>query len=193
MTLANGTRLSALLAPLALALVAGCQSLPEPPGRNVQELYHGTLEEVRPMDVVVAPVVDLSVDGKIPELELRQAFQRQLIKRRYSALALPYTDRRVVNASYTAGTLEEDAVMQITVREWDLSRWESHSEVAVKVEAWMHDSRDDTELWGGILERTFYLQKEVRNRPTRKGLMGDVAAEIAEELLEVMPARTPQP
>ena len=145
------------------------------------------------MDVVIAPVVDLSISGKVPELELRQAFQRQLIKRRYSALALPYTDRNVVNASYTTGALEEDAVLQITVREWDLSRWSSHSEVSVKVEAWMHDSRDDGELWGGMLERTFYLEQEVRNRPTQKGLMGTVAEDIATSLLEVMPARTPQP
>lgn len=193
MTSATGSRLTALLAPLALALAVGCQSLPEPPGRNVQELFHGTLEEARPMDVVVAPVVDLSVSGKVPELELRRAFQQQLVRRRYSALALPYTDRNVVNASYSKGALQEDAVLEITVREWDLSRWESHAELGVKVEAWMHDSRDDAELWGGMLEKTFYLEKEVKNRPTQKGLMGDVAEEIASSLLEVMPARTPQP
>ena len=58
MTSALGSRLVAALAPLTVCLgltLAGCQSLPEPPGRNVQELYHGTLQEARPMDVVVAP------------------------------------------------------------------------------------------------------------------------------------------
>lgn len=196
MTSATGSRLAAALAPLTVCLgfvFAGCQSLPEPPGRNVQELYHGTLEDARPMDVVVAPIIDLSLDGGVPELELRQAFQRNLIKRRYSALALPYTDRRVVNASYKPGALEEDAILQVTIREWDLSRWDSNSELSVKVEAWMLSSADDVELWGGLLEKTFYLEREVRNRATQKGVLKETAEEIARELLEVMPARTPQP
>ena len=191
-----GRRIRASFAPLALCAafaVSGCQTLPEAPGRHVEELYHGQLETVRPMDVVVAPIIDLSVDGGVPSLELRQAFQRNLIKRRYSALALPYTDRRVVNASYKPGALFEDAILQITVRRWDLSRWKSSGEVSVNIEAWMLSAEDESELWGGRLVRTFYLAREMEGLATDKGALSMTAESIASELLEVMPARTPMP
>lgn len=177
----------------AAVLLSACQNLPKPPGRNVEELYHGQLEEVRPMDIVVAPIIDHSVDGKIPALELRQAFQQNLIKRRYSALALAFTDRQVVNASYQPGANFEDAILQITVRKWDLSRWKSKREVSVNVEAWMLSSEDETELWGGRLVRTINLSRELEGRATEKGALAMAADTIASELMEVMPARVPQP
>lgn len=180
-----------ILAPVVL--FSACQNLPKPPGRNVEELYHGQLETVRPMDIVVAPIIDQSVDGGVPSLELRQAFQRNLIKRRYSALALPYTDRRVVNASYQPGALYEDAILQVTVRKWDLSRWKSNGLVGVNIEAWMLSAEDETELWGGRLMRTIDLSDELEGRATEKGALAETAELIASELLEVMPARTPQP
>lgn len=145
------------------------------------------------MDVVVAPIIDQSLEGGVPSLELRQAFQRNLIKRRYSALALPYTDRRVVNATYQPGALSEDAILQVTVREWDLSRWESNGEVKLNIEAWMLSAEDRTELWGGRLARTLYLPGRVADLPTKKGALGETAELIATELLEAMPARTPRP
>ncbi len=191
-----GRRIRASISLLALSsslFFSACQNLPTPPGRNVEELYHGQLETVRPMDVVVAPIIDNSMDGGVPALELRQAFQQNLIKRRYSALALPYTDRRVVNAAYQPGALYEDAILQITVRKWDLSRWKSNNEVSVNVEAWMLSAEDGSELWGGRLVRTINLTREMEGRATQKGALAETAATIAAELLEVMPARTPQP
>jgi len=177
----------------AILAAAGCQGIPEPPGRNSKVLFAGSLEEVRPMDVVVAPIIDQSVEGEVPLLELRQAFQRHLIRRRYSALSLPYTDRRVVNASYQPGALYEDAILQVTVREWDLSRFDSNGELGARIEAWMLSAEDETELWGGQLEKTFYLANDLQNMATTKGALGIVAEDIAAELLEVLPARTPRP
>lgn len=190
-------RTLASLAPLALwgAVLVGsaCQSVPEPPGRNVEVLYSGQLEEVQPMDVVIPEIIDQSVDGNVPHLELRQAFQRSLIDRRYSALALPYVDRRVVNATYQAGARNEDAILQITVREWDRTRYDSTGELHVRIEAWMLSAEDQTELWGGKLERTLYLADEMKDQPTEKGALAGVAQRLATELLEMMPARNPRP
>ncbi|MFT7667425.1 MAG: hypothetical protein ACI8X5_000104 [Planctomycetota bacterium] len=183
----------ATLAACATLLFAACQTIPKAPGAHVHELYHGDLETVAPMDIVVAPILDDSVDGGVPDLELRRAFQRELIVRRYSALALPYTDRRVVNAAYQPGALYEDAILQVKIRKWDLSRWKSNSEVSVIVEAWMLSAEDERELWGGRLERTFYLETDMSKRATEKGAFEKTAQSIAQELMEVMPARSPQP
>jgi len=177
----------------AAILACACQSIPEVPGRNVEVLYDGQLEQVQPMDVVVAPIIDQSKEGGVPTLELRRAFQRFLIKRRYSALSLPYTDSRVVDAAYKPGALSEDAILQVTVREWDLSRWESNGEVKMNIEAWMLSAQDQSQLWGAKLERTLYLTSRPADLPTKKGALGETAEGIARELLEVMPARNPRP
>lgn len=198
MTFANSSprRVRAFLAPLLLLVTllgTSCQSLPDPPGQNVTEIFHGTLETVQPADVVVAPV---TIEGKataVPTMELRKAFQQNLILRRYSALALPYTDRRVVNASYKAGSLYEDAILKIVVKQWDMSRWAANKEVHVVLEAWMLASADESQLWGGRFEKTFYLKNEMANRPTEKGAFEDTAEIIASRLMEIMPARTPKP
>jgi hypothetical protein len=198
MTFANIStrRTRSLLTPLLLLaalLGSACQSLPDPPGKNVTEIFHGTLETVQPADIVVAPITVEGNAAVVPSMELRKAFQRNLILRRYSALALPYTDRRVVNASYKSGSLYEDAILKIVVKTWDMSRWNSNKEVAVVMEAWMLSSEDESQLWGGRFEKTFYLKNEMANRPTEKGAFEETANQIAEALMEIMPARTPKP
>jgi len=172
---------------------SGCQTLPEPPGLHVEELFHGSLETAQPIDVVVAPVIDESASRGAPTKALREAFQRNLLVRRYSPLALEYVDRKVVSASYRPGTLSEDAVLQVTVRGWDLSRWQSDGEVTAEVEAWMLSAADGTELWGGRLQRTFDLAYEKENHPTNMVANNKASEGIASELLDVMPARTPRP
>jgi hypothetical protein len=183
----------ALLLLCASLLGMGCRTLPDTPGRHAQEIYHGQLEIIQPADVVIAPLIDKSGGNHVPDLMLREAFQRNLIKRRYSALALPYTDSRVVNASYQPGALSEDAILQVTVHEWNMDRWKSNKEVRVNVEAWMLSGGGDTQLWGGRFEKTFYLEREMSNRPTEKGAFEATTEIIAAELLEIMPARTPKP
>ena len=175
---------------IAAALGAGCQGLPQVPGRHVQELYRGGLESVQPADVVVAPVNDQSPGCTAPLAALRSAFQNALIKRRSSPLALDYVDRRVVEAAYTVGALQEDAVLQVTVREWDMSRWDTHGEVQVEVEAWMI-AANGAELWGGKLSRKLDLSNEREHFPTHVEAFTRGCTRVADELLKVMPARTP--
>ncbi len=171
--------------------LGACQELPKVPGRHVSELYRGSLESVQPADVVVAPIADKSADGRAPTDSLRQAFQSGLIKRRYSPLALEYVDRRVVEAAYTPGSLREDAVLQVTVREWDMNRWDTHGEISVVMEAWMIGP-DGAELWGGKLTRKIDLSSEREHYPTTREAFERGSVILASELLEVMPARNPR-
>jgi hypothetical protein len=189
----SSTRPWSRLLPLLLGLflAAGCQQLPKVPGKNVEELYRGSLESVQPADVVVAPVLNESTSTRTPQLAMRAAFQDALIKRRYSPLAIEYVDRRVVEAAYTPGALQEDAVLQVTIRDWDMSRWDSHGEVGATVEAWMLDAAGK-ELWGGRLSRKLDLSLEQQQYPTSVEAFERGCGIIADELLQVMPARNPQ-
>ena len=189
------TRLAPVLflGALGAFLTAACEALPEPPGLHVEQLYSGRLEQVQPMDVVIAPVIDESGHKRVPIGELRQAFQVALLKRRYTPLALEYVDRRVVEAAYRPGSLQEDAVLEITVRDWDLSRWDSAREITVEVEAWMLLAEDGSQLWGGRLSRTLDLALERDRHETDVQALRLGCELIAGELMEVMPARTPRP
>ncbi len=181
-----------LLGACGLALTAGCHTLPEPPGFHVEVLHQGTLEEVQPIDIVVLPIIDDSGTGEVPKKELRDAFYTTLPRRRYSPLSLEYVDRRVVEASYNPGMLQEDAALKVMVREWDLSRWTSHARLTVVVEAWM-ESLEGEKLWGGRLSKTLNLKQERERHETSYQAFQLACHLIAEELLEVMPARSPQP
>lgn len=174
-----------------VALASGCRTVPTVPGAGVQVLYSGTLQEVRPVDVVVAPVENASGSSEVPAEALRAAFGRNLVKRRYSPLALPYVDRQVVEASYTPGSLREDAVLQIVVQRWDTSLWESKGAIDVSVEAWMLDAAQPgrAELWGGRLEERLMLQQELSSFGSQTALFDVVAERIATRILEAMPPR----
>lgn len=189
------TRLApaAFLGVLGALFCAACEALPEPPGLHVEQLYTGRLEQVQPMEVVVAPILDESGHKLVPDRDLREAFQVALLKRRYSPLALEYVDRRVVEAAYRPGSLQEDAVLEITVRSWNLDRWESANEVTVEVEAWMLLSEDASQLWGGRLSRTIDLTVERERHETDVQALRKGCEVIAQELMEVMPARSPRP
>jgi len=181
-----------LLGGLGLALAAACHTLPEPPGFYVDVIHKGTLEEVQPVDVVVLPIVDDSGLGEVPAKELREAFYTTLPRRRYTPISLDYVDRRVVEASYGPGMLQEDAALKVVVREWDLSRWESQNRLTVEVEAWMLGQGGE-ELWGGRLHKTFDLRQERERHETSYQAFRLACQLIAEDLLEVMPARSPKP
>jgi hypothetical protein len=182
-----------LLGGLGYLATAGCTTLPEPPGRFVDVLYQGNLEEVQPVDVVVLPVINNSGNRDVPENDLRSAFYQTLPRRRYSPISLDFINRGVAEASYNPGALQEDAVLKVVVRKWDLSRWESDARLTVEVEAWMLSAVDGSQMWGGRLSRTLKLKEERERHETsyQAFLLG--CQMIAEELLEVMPAHNPQP
>lgn len=196
---------------LALLALASCRSLPDPKGREVQVLYAGTLEAVAPADVVVAPVENRSETSDVPTRELREAFYRGLVKRRYSPIALARVDEvtltaeagpegdetgevGVTEAAYAPGTLEEDAVLQLIVKRWDTRLYDTQGIVDVEIEAWMLDGRRPTgpELWGGRLEK----RVSAGGRSLEAGELSareSIARQIAEELLGALPPRPVAP
>jgi len=183
-----------LAAVVLAALCAGCHNLPDRPGANAEQLLRGTLESTRPIDVAVAPVVNRSGSEGVPLADLRQAFHAGLVKRRYSPLALEYVDRHVVEASYAPGAVDEDAVLRVEVTVWDASRWKSHGVLAVEIEAWMLDARDGgNPLWGGRLTRKLSLAQDRKGYATEAMHLREISADLAQELLEVLPARAARP
>lgn len=185
----------AALALLVGALAPACHVTPDPPQRYVEVLYRGTLEEVQPNDVVVPPLLNTAGEPQVPEGVLREAFVRNLAKRRYAPLALEYVDRQVIEAAYAPGSLGEQAVLQVEVRRWDMSRFTSHAVIEVEIEAWMLDAGQPgrAELWGGRTVRSLDLSVDTARFASTRLLFESVCDELAADLLEAMPARAAQP
>jgi len=183
--------LPALLASLALV---ACNTLPDHPGAHVEVLHQGELEQVSVRDVIVAPVINESTAQRLPEDALRASFSEALVKRRYSPLAIAYVDDNTREASAGPSMLGEDAVLQVVVKEWDTSMWDSKGVLMVEIEAWMQDSkRSGRELWGARLERRFSLRKEIDIAATEDIVLARACDKIADELLEMLPAHSARP
>lgn len=187
--------LAATAAAASLLLAPACHVTPDPPQRFVEILYRGTLEEEQPNDVVVPALENTAMEPQVPEGVLREAFVRALAKRRYAPLALEYVDRQVIDAAYAPGSLGEQAVLQVEVRRWDTSRFNSHAVVEIEIEAWMLDADQPgrAELWGGRLARSMDLSTETARYASDRLLFESICDELAEDLLEAMPARTAAP
>jgi hypothetical protein len=158
-------------------------------------MNHGGLLAVSPADIVIAPVQDLSLGAVAPREELRQAFQQGLVSRRYSPLALDYVDAKLVDAAFVAGSLREEAVLEIQVLAWDMSLWDLHSAVSVEVRARLVNSAaaEGEPLWGANFTKRLNLSSERHTSPTQALVMGRAAQMVAAELLAVLPARNPVP
>lgn len=191
MTAKIPTLVPVLLAGLALT---GCSSLADHPGAHVKVVHQGELEARDVTDVVIAEVINESTAQEIPADALRAGFSKALVKRRYSPLALSYVDANAREASAGASLLGEDATLQIVVKEWDRSLWDSQGVLMVEVEAWMLDAGyAGRELWGSRLERRYSLRQEMDVAATEAILMRQVCDQIADDLLEVMPAHAAKP
>lgn len=154
--------------------------------------------------MVVAPVEDRSGSGDVPLDLLREAFQRALVKRRYSPLAGEYVDQalqrgeagegaRPTEASYRPGSLGEDAVLRVIVQSWDGSLFSTHATITAELDAYMLDSAGGPELWAGRVRKRINLTAHLTRAPTDRALMEIGCDQLAEELLAAMPARTAKP
>lgn len=192
---------------LALLALVSCRSLPDPAGREVQVLYAGTLEARAPADIAVAPVENRSESNDVPLAELREAFYRGLVKRRYSPIALARVDEHTMaaqaddrgevgltEAAYEPGSLGEDAVLRLIVKRWDTHLFDTQGIVDVEIEAWMLDGRQPNgpELWGGRLTQRVGAgggSLSAGELAARRS----IARQIAEELLGALPPRPVAP
>lgn len=186
------------LAVASLALVAGCQTSPRIPGARVQVMPEGRLAAVNPADIAIAPVEVLTPGVTVPDTLLRRAAETFLPRKRYSPLKLENVDGALVGvepASYRAGTLREDAVLELVVHGWDDSLWNLRRTLVVDIEARLVDPQgtDHLPLWSGRMSQRFDLTSEHVDPSTDAGLMELACDRILEELLAKLPARDVQP
>ena len=203
----NKVSLSLLLLPVLA--ISSCRNLPEVPGTSVKELYsEGGMAAKSPVDIVVAPVmVDANV-GPVPSQALHSAFAEALVRRRYSPLSPEFIASTLegmettpdnvgapVPASYSPGTLGEDAVLRLVVKSWDMSMWKTERKLGVTIDAWMIDSIDPlgTELWGARYDSVLDMSLMQNRYLTNEALMQHCCGEVARELMDCMPARTARP
>ncbi len=189
-------QITALSTLVILPLCLSCESTAKQPDvPAVAVMDHAGLLAVSPADIVIAPVQDLSAGAVAPAADLRRAFQRGLVSRRYSPLALEYVDAQLVNAAFVAGSLCEEAILEIRVMSWDMSLWDLHSAISVAVEARLMDSADPggAPLWGARFAKRINLSSERHSSPTQALVMGRAADMVAADLLAVLPARNPSP
>ena len=195
----------------ALALVcigaAACQTTPELIGRDTQTI-NGSLERLNPTDVAVAPVRYGAAGVSAPTGMLRRAAQVGLTRRRYSPLALSLVDAsvdaaaasvadvgaiegNVLEASYAAGDLGEDAVLELTVHAWDSSLWGTRRRLDVMVEARMVDPADPfgPPLWAGRLSKMIDASGVGGLDDSGRRAMEFACSQIFQELFAKMPPR----
>jgi hypothetical protein len=189
-------QIKALFPLIVLPLFLSCESTGGQPQEPAITVYdHPGLLQISPADVVIPPVQDLSEWGMAPATDLRNAFQQGLVSRRYSPLALDYVDAHLAEAGFVAGSLREEAILQIQVWDWDMSIWDQHSIITVDVEARLLNSNnpDGEALWGARFARRINLSRERHQSPTRALVQRRAAQHVASEILANLPARNPVP
>lgn len=190
--------LSILVGSLAIvgaATIVSCNDLPRRRGQSVETASTEKLEQKIPVDIVVAPIENVTGRKDVPLASLREAFERGLVRRRYTPLATEYVDRRVVNSSYTPGSLQEEAVFQVTVETWDASLLDARGALIVKAHARLLDAREPTNgpLWSGAIDHRFQLEADREKFSTQQALLQHASELIAEEILAALPARSAGP
>lgn len=188
----SAVRLASLF-PLGLVL-AGCQGIPAVQGDSVSAKPSATLAETSPLEVVVAPIQNRAGD-RVPVATLRESFQRTLVQRRYSPLALAYVDKEVRNAAYRPGALGEHAVLELSIESWNTALWSAQNALEVKIQARLVDARNPgrADLWTGKVDRRFDFGAQRERFPSEELLLRHACGEIAGELLAALPMRDPSP
>jgi len=146
---------------------------------------------------VIAPVVDARTqkgrEMALPTSNLRAALQTGLVQRRYSPLNLDLVDTKVVNAAYRPGSLDEQAVLQLTVERWDTSLWTVRQSITATLDA-RFLSPTGTVLWSGRLEDTRFDFADVKDQfTTETALIRHACNKVTTELLAALPPREPRP
>jgi len=192
----RGSLRFAFVASIACAAVlAACSELPRRRGQAVESTSTPKLDQQKPVDVVVAPVENETGRKDVPLAAMREAFEKGLVRRRYSPLATEYVDRRVVDASYTPGSLHEEAVLQVTIETWDVSLLETRGALIVKAHARLLDAKDPTngQLWSGAIDHRFDLDATREHYSTKAAMLQQACERIADEILAALPARSAGP
>ncbi len=193
------------LVPVALIASFGllaCQQLPKQMGQSVMVSSGSTLESRNPSDVVVAPVILGSEDIVVPARFIRESVARALVKRRYAPLSLDFVDEagmvssdNVTEASYRAGTLNEEVVCQVIVHSWKQNLWDSRRALVMDVEVQMIDPANPMgePLWIGRLDGRMDFAFQEAQFASEGSFFRAALDQMAAEIMAVMPSHTAQP
>ncbi len=188
-------RLFLLLALGASTLwTTGCQTRPRIVGAAVKVQPEGRLASVNPSDIAIAPVEVVTPSVEVPTEALRRSAGGFLPRKRYSPLRIENVDNTLVGtepASYRAGSLREDAVLELTVHAWDASLWGVRRTLTVDVEARFVEPGRTTgaPLWTGRLSQRFDFTGLERGASDNGTLLQLACDQIIAELLAPLPAR----
>ncbi len=140
---------------------AGCRLYSKYPERlDLQPT--SLLPRENPAEVAVLPVVDKTGRPKAQKIlpELRRAFYRRLMERRYTPLSLDYVDRvlrtraggAVPLVKDLAGKFGEDALLLITLNSWSERLLRVDRRVRASLEVHLVSARSGREIWGGTVD-----------------------------------------
>jgi hypothetical protein len=169
-----------------------CRNVANVPHEGVEYSKSTQLKEKPPIEIAVAPIKN-GAGANVPVDELRAAFQKSLVSRHYSPLALEWIDKKVVDATYTPGAASEQAVLIVEIDRFDTSFWESHNALQVKFHVRLVDVATGSELWSARLERRLDFGREVKHFSSESGRMTWACDHIAERILETLPTRQARP
>jgi hypothetical protein len=179
---------------LGLGLLAGCASNATSHGDQTEMSGSLTqLRELQPADIAIAPIKNETGFDGAPTDRLRQALAGELIDRLYSPLALDYVDGNWVESSFL-GTPPPDAVLVMTLTEWDASRVYSSGKVQVAAQLRIFEGGDTTgaPLWGLTLQRSIDMGDGRGNPPApSESVISQVIQRFAAAALELLPERDP--
>jgi len=199
-----GAMQSAIRTFSVLAVLIGvgtaCQTTPRMPGRDVQVTDQGRLVELNPSDIAVLPIEVVGTSIAPPVETLRRSAMKGLVRRRYSPLSAGMVDEQLlptegadgpVEASYAPGDLEEDAVLKITIDEWDTKHWDIRRAIAVGLTARMIDPRDPLgpDLWTARIDREFRFSTDGAVPTASTRALERACDEIFSEVFSRLPAR----
>jgi len=197
----NTTARTLTLALTAVLATAACANTNKPPrGYDNESLVTGRLAEVNPVDVVVLPIENLTERTDLPLEAMRADFHTGLVKRRYSPLGLEYVDARVmvedasvIEAAYEPGALQENAVFQVSILEWDDHLLDSHGRLEVTALVHLLDAQNGSgeALWGGTVTRRIDVNLE-RATSTGGKLELRATGKFVEDVLASLPPRDPR-
>ncbi len=151
---------------LGLFMLWGCGIHAKYPEKIDLKATH-LLPKENPSDIAVLPVMVAEGAGKVGNTaeDLREAFYKELINRRYSPLDLRYVDKvrkekglvSVMDVNSLAGAFGEDALLFITVTFWDERHFYVERRIVCALKIQLVSSKSKAEIWGGTMDVSLKL------------------------------------
>jgi len=184
---------------LFLLPAAGCRLYSKYPERL--DLHTTSLfPRENPAEVAVLPVLDKTGIPNVQRFlpDLRRAFYRRLMERRYTPLALGYVDRVLRTQSggpvplvkNLLGKFGEDALLLVTVNSWSERMLRADRRIRASLEIHLVSSRSGREVWGGTVDTEIKVPGHGMPSPDEIPLLRREALDIlAGKALALLPKR----